>query len=345
MILTRRNVLAATAATVAQTAIPAAWPAFAQGEKKGGQTWPQIEAAAKREGSFVFTSSLQSRVVDTVLKDFETKYGISVGAIKGRPSEVRERVRASHVAGKQTVDIVYGSEALTTIRYKEDKTVRDVPPIMQESLQRTSFKTKAPLVPVMTITYGILVNSKLVKPEDEPKGWYDLLDPKWQGQLLMDDPRTNGPGHIVFTGTFGPDYHRKLAAQKPTLTRETQESYRRVARGEYPVFVGFTLPDITSLTGLPLRAVLPREGAPYVLYGTTFIPDVPHPNAALLFARYNSSDEALLAYGKAGFGVGVPSVVAQLPDGVRQIAEIKLLGTTDPAGQDEAFKLAQEIYK
>lgn len=337
MTISRRDVLAAAASCLA---LPQ-HSVFADDKVD----WDRIAADARKEGNLVFTSSLQSRVVDTVLKDFESKYGIPVGTIKGRPSEVRERVRAAHIAGKQGIDVVFGSEALTTIRYNEDKTVLDVPAVLRDALQRTSFHTAAPLIPVMTITYGFLVNTNLVKPEDEPKGWYDLLDPKWQGKLLLDDPRTNGPGHIFFTGTFGPDFHRKLAAQKPTLTRETQESYRRVARGEYPVFVGFTLPDITTLTGLPVRAVLPKEGSPYVLYDTALVPEAPHPNAALLFAHYNSSDDALLSYGKAGFGVGVPSVVAKLPDGVRQIAEVKLLGTTDPKGQDEAFKLAAEIYR
>jgi ABC-type thiamine transport system substrate-binding protein len=28
-----------------------------------------------------------------------------------------------------------------------------------------------------------------------------LLDPKWKGRILIDDPRTNGPGHIFFIGT------------------------------------------------------------------------------------------------------------------------------------------------
>jgi iron(III) transport system substrate-binding protein len=339
MVVSRREILTAAASGLALQTMPS----FARAQV--GTDWDKITAAAKQEGSLVFTTSLQSRVVGTVLKDFEAKYGISVGSITGRPSEVRERIRVGHVTGKQAVDVVYGSEALTTIRYGEDKTVLDIPPEMKESLERTRFRTPAPIVPVITITYGLLINTNLVKPEDEPTGWFDLLDPKWKGKLLLDDPRTNGAGHIFFTGTFGPEFHRKLAAQNPTLTQETQESSRRVARGEYPVYVAFALPDITTLGGLPVKAIIPKEGVPYVLYGTSFVPDAAHPNAALLFARYNSSNEALLSWGNAGFGVGVDDVIAKIPADIRRIAEAKLLGTTDPHGQDAALSLAKEIYK
>jgi iron(III) transport system substrate-binding protein len=339
MALNRRDILGAMAVGLVQQATPQ------RVDAQSTPDWVRIIVEAKKEATLVFMSSLQSRVLGTVQQAFEAKYGISVKTLSGRPAEVRERVRAAQVAGKQQVDVVFGSEALTTIRYNEDKTVLDVPPVLDAAKEHTLFKTAAPIVPVMTITYGFLVNTNLVKPEDEPRGWYDLLDPKWKGKLLLDDPRTNGAGHIFFVGTFGPDYHQGLAQQNPTLTRETQESYRRVARGEYPVFVPFTLPDITTLVGLPVRAVVPKEGSPYVLYGTSLVRNSPHPNAAVLFASYNSSDEALLAYSKAGFGVGVADVIARMPADIRPIAEAKLLGTTDPRGQDAAFSLAREIYK
>jgi ABC-type Fe3+ transport system substrate-binding protein len=70
---------------------------------------------------------------------------------------------------------------MTTIRYNEDKTVLDVPPIFSRSAPRSGLRTQAPLVPVFTITYGFLVNSNLVKAQEEPTGWFDLLYPRWKG--------------------------------------------------------------------------------------------------------------------------------------------------------------------
>ena len=110
------------------------------------------------------------------------------------------------------------------------------------------------------------------------------------------------------------------------------------------MLVAFTRPDITALPGLPVKPVAPVEGCPYVPYGSSVVTDAPHPNAARLFCHYNSSDEALLEYAKAGFGVGVHSVIEATPAAVRPLIEVKLLGTTDPKGQDEALRAARAIY-
>ena len=34
--------------------------------------------------------------------------------------------------------------------------------------------------------YTILYNNQLVKPEESPKNWEDLLDPKWKGKIVTD---------------------------------------------------------------------------------------------------------------------------------------------------------------
>jgi iron(III) transport system substrate-binding protein len=314
------------------------------------KAWEPVIEAARKEGGVTLSTGLESPVVRTVLANFEKKYGVPVNSLVGRPSEVRERIRVAAIAGRQQVDVVFGSEALTNIRYREDKTVADVAPLLQGDLARTSLKTSVQFLPQITITYGLMVNTAMVKPEDEPKGFFDLLDPKWKNRILIDDPRTNGPGHIYFIGTelWGKekhlDFHKRMAAQNPVFVIGTQEAARKVVRGEYPVLVAFTLPDITPLAGLPVKAVPPVEGCPYVLYGCSMVAGAPHPNAAMLFSHYNSSDEALTEYAKAGFGCGVRDVIEKAPASVRPMIDVKLLGTTDPAGQEEALKAAKAIY-
>lgn len=315
-----------------------------------GPDWAPVIEAARKEGALVLSTGLESPVMRTIFKNFEAKYGVRVDSLVGRPSEVRERIRVAQIAGRQQVDVVFGSEALTNIRHAEDKSVADIAPILMADRDRSRLKSQVQFLPQITITYGLLVNTSMVRPEDEPKGFFDLLDPKWKNRILIDDPRTNGPGHIFFIGTrvLGAErhaeLHKRMAAQNPAFVIGTQEAARKVVRGEYPVLVAFTLPDITALPGLPVKAVPPVEGCPYVPYGSSIVTNAPHPNAALLFSHYNSSDEALTEYAKAGFGVGVQSVIDAAPAGVRPLVDVKLLGTTDPKGQDEALRAAKAIY-
>ncbi len=42
----------------------------------------------------------------------------------------------------------------------------------------------------------IFYNPKLVDPK-EFKSYKDLLDPKWKGKLILDDPRRAGPGQAT----------------------------------------------------------------------------------------------------------------------------------------------------
>ena len=344
MVLTRRNLLTGATGAVATAAMGGGVRAA------DGPEWTPVIEAARKEGALVLSTGLESPVMRVIFRNFEAKYGVRVDSLVGRPSEVRERIRVAKVAGRQQVDVVFGSEALTNIRYNEDKTVAEIDPILQADLARTTLKSATPFLPQITITYGLLVNTAMVKPEDMPRGFFDLLDPNGKGRLLIDDPRTNGPGHIFFIGTrvLGEarhaELHKGLAAQNPTFVVGTQEAARKVVRGEYPVLVAFTLPDITALPGLPVKPIAPVEGCPYVPYGSSVVMDAPHPNAARLFCHYNSSDEALLEYAKAGFGVGVHSVVEATPPAVRPLIEVKLLGTTDPKGQDEALRAARTIY-
>jgi iron(III) transport system substrate-binding protein len=203
-------------------------------------------------------------------------------------------------------------------------------------------------VPVYVIQYGILVNTDMVKPAEEPKSWKDILHPRWKGKILSDDMRALGGGAVFFmvtTQKFGKEYHEKLAAQQPHMNRDLRGNYPRIARGEYPVYAPFTLPDILDLKGLPVKAILPEEGCPYVRFDGAIFKGAPHPNAARLLLDFFLSDESQLAYGNLGFVMTIGGLDGKVPAEARAIAQTKLLGTTDPKLQDEMLKLARTIYK
>jgi iron(III) transport system substrate-binding protein len=111
------------------------------------------------------------------------------------------------------------------------------------------------------------------------------------------------------------------------------------------VYVPYTLPDILELKGLPVKAILPDEGCPYVRFDGAVFKGAPRPSAARLLLDSFLSDEAQLIYGSLGFVMTVGGLEARVAPEARAIAQAKLLGTTDPKLQDEMLKLAKSIYK
>jgi iron(III) transport system substrate-binding protein len=341
--LTRRSLVRlALLAPLASTARPVAAQAPAEAE------WKKVLEAAKKEGKVVvYSGAVGSPVVPKVAAAFEAKYRIRMEVLEARASELRERIRTEQTAGKLLGDVSYNGSTTTALQLAEGA-FQAYGALPNAARPVAPFKADGTRVPIYIIQYGILVNTDMVKPAEEPKSWKDLLNPRWKGKILSDDMRALGGGAVFFMVTvqsFGVEFQNKLAEQQPHMNRDLRGNYPRVARGEYPVYVPFTLPDILDLKGLPVKAIIPTEGCPYVRFDGTMLKNAPHPNAARLLLDFFLSDEAQLLYANMGFVSVVGGLEGKIAAEAQPLAQAKLLGTTDPKLQEEMLKLAKQIYK
>jgi iron(III) transport system substrate-binding protein len=317
--------------------------AFAQGDE-----WKKVVDAAKKEGKVVvYNGAVGTPVLPKVASAFEAKYGIRMEILEARASELRERVRTEQASGKVLGDVSHNGSTTTQLQMNENTFVPHGT-LPNQGRAVAPFKVDDVRVPIYVIAYGILVNTDMVKPADEPKSWKDLLDPKWKGKILADDMRALGGGAVFFMvgqQKFGNEYHEKLAAQGPHMNRELRGNYRRIARGEYPIYIPFTVSDALELKGLPVKLVQFAEGAPYVRFDGAIFKGAPHPNAARVAVDFFLSDEAQLLYGNHGFVTTVGGLDNKISAEARPLAQTKLLGTTDAKQMDDMLKLAKQIYK
>lgn len=340
--LLRTMALALTAAGLAPVA---AQPSFAQPFDTA------LVARAKTEGRLALYSGFSGNQLHAAIKKgFEETFGISVEMLIARPSEITERVRVEAAAGRVGGDVLLHGEA-TLRRMVVDGLIQETPGysgvddlIVPDSNPRFA-------APGFINGYGMMVNSALVKPEDEPKSWLDLLDPKWSGKMLADDTRALGSGQIFFTATFGKigvDFHRQLARQKIVFGRDLGADQLRVARGEFPLRWPQSLSNMRDLRGLPLRFIIPKEGLPYVRVDSAVIKGAARPGAARLFAQYMLSQKTQDML--AGFGL-IPVIKGAVNAPDKETSELvtrakaNLMGTSHPDTMESMLALAKEIYR
>ena len=267
-------------------------------------------------------------------KDFEANYGITVDILEARASEIRERIRIEQVAGRFTADVSENGRTTTTLQIAQDHVFDPFGPLPSLGHLKPEFRSDDIRLPVFAIAYGILANTRLVKPEDEPKSWLDLTDPRWKGKILSDDLRALGGGGVLFyvlEEHFGQDFHEKLAKQDIKFSREIPANERRIARGELPLYIPVSLTSISELKGLPVKFIVPKEGLPYVGYDLALFKNAPHPNAARLLMEYCIGQKMQQIYADLGLLPVTTDTRLQLDP---EIAELEKIETSRHHGRD-----------
>jgi iron(III) transport system substrate-binding protein len=336
--LAARNLLAGIAVLVAALAV-AAGGASAQSD------WDKVIAEAKKEGKVVIYNGTNFKIVRRLGDQFQKDYGIAVEVLDGRASEIRERIRTEQAAGRAIGDLIYSGATSIALQTAEGAFNPHGPMPLAGNLAE-QFTSNGTFLPSSAGNFALLINTNLVK--QDIKSWKDLEDPKWAGKILSDDPRALGGGQVWFEvthRTFGRGFHEKIAAHKPVFSRVWAESNRRIARGEFPIYLPFNVSEYQSLKGLPVKAVIPQEGIPYVPFGTALLKDAPHPNAARLFMNFLLDPARQLLFAKEGFRPAAKDMGPRIPEEIRPLTQAKAMGTTVPGKTQGYLDLAKEIYK
>ncbi|MFK4496567.1 ABC-type Fe3+ transport system substrate-binding protein [Bradyrhizobium japonicum] len=311
-------------------------------------SWDKVVEAAKKEGKVVvYNMALGAPYFTAVLKSFEAKYGIPVESLDLRASELSERIRTEQAAGRFLGDAEMVTTTMIEEQLKNGDFVQKLPPIPNAAHLRPPFKANEYSVPAFMQPMGILINTRLVKEQDIPTSWNDLNDPKWKGKILSDDMRPLGSGNTMFAileKAMGADFNQKLAEQKPVFSRDMRNDARRVARGEYAIYIPQIFAFTSDLKGLPVKVVIPKEGAPFAEMDLAVLKNAPHPNAARLFIDHFLSVESQLLYANAWMlPVNAAAAERANPD-AQQFVNAKIIGPAKLAERSSMMDLAKKLY-
>lgn len=251
----------------------------------------ELVAAAEQEGTVtIYTSQAASdeqMVMDAFMKAFPK---ISVQIVRQGGGKLYEKFATEFRAGQHEADVILFSDlALMEEVVKMGAVAEHIPP--SDDKYAPEVKKQGIYYTVTMPTMYFIYNHELIKPEEAPKTWHDLLDPKWKGKIGMTPAGIGGTAWTLayfHRKELGKEYWEKLAAQEPVQYTGGAGLAESVARGELPIGI---LPDVTDFQvrvkqGAPITAVFPTEGAPVVLYTIAVAKNAPHPNAARLLMNW-----------------------------------------------------------
>lgn len=297
--------------------------AFAQSQTAPKQSWEKTVRAAQAEGKVVVFGPageiLRNALRDSFKKSFPE---ITLEYAGGRAVEQATRIKAERDGGVYSVDVFIGGavtmmdlggaaaleridSALILPEVKDPKYWRD------GRHEFTNPSTRYTLVFSSQPNPPVIFDQKQVSG-NEIDELYELLDSKWKGKVVLNDPLPAGAGGSLFRWlwrTLGPDkatdYMRKIRAQAGTVDRDARRQIEWIAQGKYAWLLA---PNSSMLYQLAQRGlkfgILPQ----FKDYGThvgtgsgciALLNRAPRPNAAVAFINWFLSRDGQMTWSKA----------------------------------------------
>lgn len=313
-------------------------------------TTPALVAAATKEGTVIFYTSMDLQVAESLAKAFQDKYpGVTVQVERSGAERIYQRITQEYDSNIHNVDVVDSSDAANLVDYKHRGWLI---PYVPADLAKWPANQKDPdgYFAANRATLSVIgYNTKLIQPGDAPKSYADLLDPKWKGKIVKAHPSYSGN---IMTATYeltkapglGWPYLQKLGQQQIMQVQSSTEPPKKLALGERPVMFDGNEYNALMLidAGAPIKIVYPVEGTPLITGAAGVMKDAPHPNAARLFINYLFSTEAqqlLVTTGELrSFNPGVKEPAGRVP-----LSKIKVF-TADPTEQEKAVDEIKQKY-
>jgi len=257
--------------------------------------------AAKKEGELTwYTAQSDDVTAQAMGRDFEALYpGVKVQVVRTTAQVAFQRVSQEVRASAMQVDVLSTTDMGHCVSLKEKKLLEKYVPQNAGKVHEVyknfdpdgfSHITSAGLI-------GMGYNTTKLKPEETPKNWTDLLDPKWKDKISVGHPGFSGyVGTWVVTmrKLYGWQFFEKLAQNNPQVGRSINDTVTMLNSGER--WVAGTAPNGTlsqsTQKGNPLAMIFPPDGTVLIIAPSTIMKGVKHPNAAKLFMEYLLSVEA-----------------------------------------------------
>lgn len=252
----------------------------------------RLIASARKEGVVNLYTSINAEDVKRLSAAFEAKYGVKVNAWRSRSENVVQRTLAETNAQRYVVDAIETNGPELEALARENVLTAFYSPFAKELIQNAIPRHRL-YFPTRFNVFVQAYNTNLIRKEDLPKTYEDLLKPQWKGKLGIEQSDADWMAELIhyWGEKRALDFFRGIGAQNLQLRKGHIVLANLVAAGDVPLALTIYSFEIDHLQ---------RKQAPIAMLmldpviakpnGIAIARRAPHPNAALLFADFMLTD-------------------------------------------------------
>lgn len=260
--------------------------------------------AKSETGELVLYTSHATDWTEPIISEFEKHTGITVTLVSGGTGDLIERIHSEKEA--PVADILWGGGSdsyqaiINLLQPYAHKHMSKVLDVTRDPGNRWHGTTIDPMV--------IIYNPTLVEEASAPKGWADLLNPAFKGNIAHADPERSGSAFmalVIQLLSMGGDNEtgwtymkRFVEALDGKVLSSSSAVYEGVADGRYAVGITYEEAALKSASaGADLKVVYPVEGSSKVPSPIAIIKGARNLGNARKFVDYILSKEVQTVMG------------------------------------------------
>jgi iron(III) transport system substrate-binding protein len=287
---------------------------------------------------------------------------IKVSSFRAPTEELITTVELEIRAGKPRADVIVCAPTQLLGLQQQYKALERFTPKEQEKIKKELRDPEMLLTPTGLNLSVIQYNTKRITGADIPKKFTDLLNPKFNNQIVMSDPRSSGSSHThiwfltkylvdtVGEPPYGWSFYKELRKLNPKYVASHGTVRAMTQTGERPLGIQMLNDAMKSVTaGEPASFILAQEGVPAEISVASILKASRNQAEAQAFVDFLLTEKGQDMMVKIAGYVPVRSDSPfRFPDG-RSVADVKLVpldtAYITPEKREEHIRKFHEIMR
>lgn len=290
------------------------------------------ETDSNPSGNLVIYTGRDEAMVEGVIAKFNERYpDIKVEFMTMGAQQILERVRGEK-ANPQG-DFWWGGTQSGMIVAANEDLLLPWEPSFIDAIDANHKDAQNRWVGEMLLPEVIMVNSEVLKPEEGPQDWDELLDPKWKDKILIRGVLASGTMRTIYSSMIyrqgvdtpekGYEWLKKLDANTKEYTQDPNALYLKLARQEGTISL-WNLQDILLkkyTTDYTFDYIYPKSGAPILVDGVGIINNAKNVENAKLFMEFLFEKDTAVELSKEYYQIPTRTDIdpASMPDWYQEL--------------------------